>query len=179
LPWPSWPLPFSPQHSTSPELNSAQLCSRPRLTWMSLASPGRSSEWTSTVPVTDGGSFLLIPLVWPKPSCPRPFSPQHRSSKLVVMAQLWSPPAAIAAAPTSTPRSTTLAETGCSLSPIAWLLPSPSWPSLLRPQQRSSLLAKRPQPWKLPSASSTTTPPTITLSKSARDSLSPSLVLLA
>src|SRR5262245_29047945 len=78
-------------------------------------------------PATSAGVYWFAEV--PVPSWPFWPHPQHFTLPVVRTAQVWEPPAVIAATPLESP--TTL--TGTSLSsPVAWL--SPSWPLEFEPQ---------------------------------------------
>src|SRR5512133_51658 len=66
-------------------------------------------------------------VVVPSPSCPKPLAPQHLIPPLIISAQVWVSPAAIALTPLVNP----LTSAG-----VAWFVfvPSPSWPQALYPQ---------------------------------------------
>src|SRR6266508_1161624 len=68
-----------------------------------------------------------LPHVFPSPSWPSPFHPQHLTPSASVSAQVWSSPTAIAAIPLERPETST----GVDLETV---VPSPSWPQELSPQ---------------------------------------------
>ena len=92
------------------------------------------------------------PVVLPSPNWPWPLLPQQRTAPAVVSAQLWKTPAAMAATPEPRP----LTATG-----VDWfaVLPSPNWPSLLRPQQRTAPAVVRAQVCSPPAAMAATPEP--------------------
>src|SRR5437588_329975 len=84
VPSPSWPQPLSPQHLTPPALVTAQVCKPPT----AMAETPLASPETST------GVERLV--VVPSPTCPQAFQPQHLTPPVLVIAQLWEEPAAMA-----------------------------------------------------------------------------------
>ena len=119
VPSPSWPLLLKPQHSTAPACVSAQVWYEPMFT---AATP-------LPRPVTATGRELLA--LAPCPSWPEVPRPQHTRPRLAVMAQLISPKASSAMTPASRPTTST----GKVLEVV---VPSPSWPEKLPPQQRTA-----------------------------------------
>ena len=77
VPLPSLPEPFAPQHNASPAVVTAQLCSHPADT---DATPDES-------PATGVGVDLFV--VFPFPSLPEPFAPQHSAAPSEVTAHVW------------------------------------------------------------------------------------------
>src|SRR5207244_1683517 len=115
VPSAGWPSALPPQHLTPPALVSAQV-------WKS---PAEIAATPLGSPETATGAWRWI--VVPSPSWPEPLSPQHLTPPALVSAQVWPPPAEIAATPLASPE----AATG------AWrwiVVPSPSWPTPLPPQ---------------------------------------------
>ncbi|KRC30598.1 hypothetical protein ASE28_14285 [Acidovorax sp. Root219] len=128
LPSPSWPYALRPQHCTAPAVVSAQV-------WLPSAAMAATPP---AKPVTVWGVVLSV--VLPSPSWPKLLSPQHCTAPAVVSAQLWFSPAAMAATPLARP----VTGWGVLLSVV---LPSPSWPSLLRPQHCTAPALVSAQLW--------------------------------
>ena len=90
VPSPSWPLLFRPQHLRSAlSITYAHVC----------LSPSASSP---TAPPTLIVIGVVRSAVWPKPSWPKAFQPQHlRSAPVVTYAHVWYSPSA--SSPTAPP----------------------------------------------------------------------------
>jgi len=118
----------------------------PGATWR-LAStdpPGSVSMLTrGPRPSTATGMLLLV--VVPLPSWPLAFSPQQVTSPMARAAHEWLLPAPMAITPLSSP-------TTCTGVALLMRVPSPSWPKLFAPQQRTPPPAVRTQVWLLPPA---------------------------
>jgi hypothetical protein len=137
VPLPSWPPVFSPQQRTRPLASNAQLWARPETSAVAPEIPET---------VTGRGDETIEP----SPSWPAPLLPQQRTEP-ATRAQLNASPAdSPVAAP---PRSTT--SIGDSMNRKSPLLPLPSWPALLSPQQATRPAAKIAQPLRSPGASCT------------------------
>src|SRR5258706_502461 len=76
----------------------------------------------------------------PSPSCPWSFDPQHSTPLPVVSAQVWEPPAEIAATPLSSPATST----GVRRCVVEL---SPSWPNALYPQHLAPPAVVSAQVW--------------------------------
>jgi hypothetical protein len=88
---------------------------------------------------TGVGLFVVVPF----PSWPELFSPQHNTVPVGERAHVWYPPAAIVAMPGPNPETPTGTE-------LFFVVPFPSWPEVLRPQQRTSPPAVSAHVWKPP-----------------------------
>src|SRR5688572_30789264 len=119
-PSPSRPESLLPQHRAEPSVNMAQVCASPAAR---AAAPARFETTTGT----NEGRFVPLPS-WPR-SEPKPLLPQHRAVPSVSAAQVWLPPAEMAATPL---RPETTTGTGEFV-----VVPSPSRPEPLFPQQRA------------------------------------------
>ena len=130
---PSWPEVPQPQHLTPPAARAAQV-------WLS---PAAIAVTPLVRPVTSTGTLDWV--VVPLPSWPLRLLPQHLMPPVVVRAQVWLSPATIAATPLVRP------ETLTGVSELL-VVPLPSCPVALSPQQRTPLAAVRAQVWLLPAA---------------------------
>src|SRR5690606_18282270 len=74
---------------------------------------------------------------------PEKLSPQHLTPPLLVRAQVWSHPAAMAATPLCSPTTPT------DVRRLAFV-PSPNWPSALSPQHLTPPAVVRAQVWRFP-----------------------------
>src|SRR3990172_3731563 len=108
VPSPSSPWPLLPQHLTPPALVRAQVWAPPAaMVATPLARPETSPgvvlhEYTRLFTVHVCGPELV-----PLPSWPKPLPPQHLTLPIVVRAQVWMPPAAMAAMPLLRPEAST------------------------------------------------------------------------
>ncbi|MDH5337026.1 MAG: hypothetical protein OEW20_11965, partial [Nitrospira sp.] len=148
VPFPSWPLSLAPQHHIVPSVKRAQLWAPPVAMAATLLSPmstglGEQGTASPTSQTRDGGAL--------GPSWCHKFSPQHHTVPSAKRAQLWLPPSKPALGDSRTP--VALAAIAVTLlSPVTvWgveelsVVPFPSWPSELTPQQDTVLSAKRAQ----------------------------------
>src|SRR3990170_2116228 len=105
--------------------------------------------WTSTGVVrTLSAVAKLPPPAVPPPPCPVSLYPQHLMPPAAVTAQpcwAWGDPVPRAATPL--PRPDTSTEVGLSV-----VVPFPSWPRMLLPQQLTPPAAVRAQVWRKPAA---------------------------
>src|SRR6185369_10930724 len=131
-PSPSCPLALAPQQRTLPSAR------RPHV-W---ACPAASAT-TPSSPVMRVGTFFGVLL--PSPSWPMLLSPQHATVLSARTAHVWSAPTAISRAVTLPAIPDTAR--GVLLSSV---VPSPSWPKLLLPQQRAVPSARIAQVWSNP-----------------------------
>ncbi len=115
-PAPSWPLPFAPQQNAAPAAVTAQV-------WLS---PTAMAATPLARPKTAVGVVRCVHVA--SPSWPLPLYPQQRTAPAVVSAQVWNMPAAMDTTPLPRP------ETGVGVD-RAKVVPSPSWPLPLYPQQ--------------------------------------------
>src|SRR5690242_4640200 len=135
---PSCPNWFSPQQEMLPFTNSAQLCRRP-VTIATVLTIGFgvesldiSAACTTTGDVEGFAAVLL-------PNSPSLLSPQQRAVPSTMIAQEWPSPAAMPTAGTISEilLVSTLTGVGCDK-----VLPLPSWPDELAPQQTA-----KPKTW--------------------------------
>src|ERR1044071_9700672 len=183
VPWPTWPWSLRPQHHSALLPSMAQLVSPPaaiaitpcRLSiddgidcgfepplpsWPSSLAPRPARLWSpriaqlcplpvaiATAPVSpDTATGAWKSLIEPLPSWPALLWPQHHTEAALPSAQLCSSPPAIA-------------ENFGSPVPITWtgvvrsvVLPSPTWPKLLRPQHHAVPSLRIAQLWPSPAA---------------------------
>ena len=92
------------------------------------------------MPETATGVLLVV--VVPLPSCPKPLSPQHCTPPLASRAQVWPLPA-------DTLSAVVMLETGTGVL-LSVRVPLPSCPLLLLPQHSTPPLASSAQVWLLP-----------------------------
>src|SRR5690348_715050 len=117
-PFPNCPWLLSPQHWTPPVSLRIQVwCPPASIICTPVASP---------TTFTGVGRSIVVP----SPNCPELLFPQHFTSPVSVMAQVWCPPVAIALTPCASPATST----GILRSRV---LPSPTWPASLLPQHLS------------------------------------------
>ena len=122
---PSWPLVLPPQQYAAPALDSAQVELVPELTWVRVTPDSTPEVDTAT------GTLLLLTVLLP--SWPLEFMPQQYAAPLLPSAhslRLASEVIWVMLIPASTPDVDTA--TGV---PLAVVVPLPSSPSALRPQQ--------------------------------------------
>jgi hypothetical protein len=123
---PSWPWALLPQHCTAPVLKRAQV-------W---ALPTAMPATPELRPNTATGVLRLTEVV--SPSWPWALLPQHCTAPVLKRAQVWALPTAMPATPELKP------ETATGVLRFV-VLPSPSWPSKLRPQHCTAPVLKRAQ----------------------------------
>ena len=138
-PLPSSPQVLLPQHETVPLSWSAQVCASPVAMAVASSTP---ATWTGA---EEDSPSLFCPL----PSCPAVLLPQHEMVPSRLSAQecpllASSPPAAMAVA-------SSMPVTGTGTSESS-LVPLPSCPCSLLPQQAISPVCCRAQVWLLPAA---------------------------
>ena len=107
--------------------------------------PCRDDHGDGVAEITTTGDSLLVDVV-PMPSCPTVLSPQHRTRVSAPSAQVKAPPVEIATAPV-TPG--TLAGRA---TPASLVVPLPSWPEPLLPQQLTVPSLCKAQPCVMPIA---------------------------
>src|SRR5207249_4229317 len=156
VPSPSWPLLLSPQQYAAPTVVMPQVFRNPALTAAKVSPPE-----------TAAGVELLV--VVPLPSWPWLFSPQQYAAAALVTPQVWpnavSYRLALSVWKTSPPETGT--GTGVAL-PV--VVPLPSSPSLLSPQQYAAPAVVTPQVW---------TPPVLSVAKVSPPETATGVELLA
>src|SRR3990172_345410 len=129
----------SPSRSSRPGLDSLGQLSATS----GMPSPSASGRKKTT------STAVVLPVVVPSPNWPPELAPQHLTPPVMVSAQLWVNPAAVAA--------TSLLRPDTSTGVVRFVVvPSPSWPLALEPQHLRPAAAVRAQVCEPPVATATT-----------------------
>ena len=134
----SWPTDPRPQHATAPPAVRAQMC----WYWLDRATMLAPS---STEPVSVTATGTRLSSLEPMPSWPSELSPQQATTSSVVSAQVNSRPAATRSM--SFPWSGVPATATATGTKLAVVVPVPSSPDALVPQQYRSRAPSMPQAW--------------------------------
>jgi hypothetical protein len=142
-PVPSCPRVLSPQQDTLPAV-----CAHEFWAPVDVGLPPALIVLTPVRSLTATGvaDWLVLPL----PSAPLVLSPQHLTVPAVSSAQVWNCPPTTAAAPLA--ELIVVANTGVVELVV---LPLPSWPFVLSPQQLTAPVVETPQEWARPAEMST------------------------
>src|SRR5437763_7225356 len=130
VPSPIWPVPFLPQQYNDPSAMTAHEWPPPAeicATLPSVSSSERLKALTKTKTLTATGVCRWLVVL--SPSWPKLFWPQQRAVPSATTAQVWKSPPAI---PPVLVRPITVSGSDCEL-----VVPSPSSPAPLPPQQRA------------------------------------------
>ena len=147
VPIPIWPLSLLPQQATSELSRSAQVKPSPAVIWVAVLPDGRAT-WTRLSPISPGWSPMVV--VDSIPSWPCALDPQQVTVPSTNRMHVWSQPRAREAgadvadewlaAIMGSPSPISSGE-----SPMSEVLPVPSCPWLLSPQQVMSWLSRMAQ----------------------------------